>query len=236
MYITGLGWVTAGGSGKGHNSDPFDFKRGGISDISGAKIPTHPAFRKGRLDRISLLGLQAAANALDDAGLYEWEEKRGTGIIASTVYGCLKTDLDFYDSVNQENGNLPEPNLFTHTLSNIFLGYAAMLFGITGPNYVLYEKSSSSISALMSAMESIELGETDTMLAGVCDIEPPDNFDGAEDVIPGALFAVIEKSPDNGKKNFGRLSLDGKRNILLNKTVINDMAMCVRECLKIKNY
>ena len=236
MYITGLSWITACGSGTGNSSNTFNFTRGKLTDISGKKFPIHPAFRKGRLDRFSLLGLQAAANALDDAGLYEKGIKPKTGIVASTIYGCLKTDLDFYESVNQENGNLPEPNLFTHTLSNIFLGYAAMLFGITGPNYVLYEKSSSSVSSLVSAMESIELGETDTMLAGVCDIEPPEGFEGAENVIPGALFAVIEKSPDEERKKFGRLSMDSKRNILLNKIVINDMAMCVKECLKMKNY
>ena len=232
MYITGIGWITANGSGRGNADDPFDFSKGVITDISGIDFPANPGFRKGRLDRFSLLGLQAITNALHDSGLYDWSEKRDTGIIASTVYGCLKTDLDYFDTVTAQNGNLPEPNLFTHTLSNIFLGYAAILFGLTGTNYVFYEKTSNGITALLSAMESIDLGESDTMLAGICDAEPPRDYPDHEEITPGSIFVVIEKSPSQEKRNFGRLSIDSSGNILLNKVVINDIALCVRECLK----
>jgi len=232
MYVTGISWITASGIGMGRNNDPFDFSKGTIKNISGIDFPANPGFRKGRLDRFSLLGLQTITNALYDAGLYEWKEKHNTGIVASTIYGCLKTDLDYNDSVTAKNGNLPEPNLFAHTLSNIFLGYAALLFGLTGPNYIIYEKTNNGLAALLSAMESIELGETDTMLAGICDIESPQDLLTPEKIAPGSIFVVIEKSPSLGKRNFGKLSMDSKGNIILNKIVINDIAMCVRECLK----
>lgn len=232
MYITGIGWITASGIGRGNNNDPFDITRGALPDISGQKFPANPGFRKGRLDRFSLLGLQTITNALYDAGLYEWNNKRDIGIVASTVYGCLKTDLDYYDSVAAENGNLPEPNLFTHTLSNIFLGYAAILFGLTGPNYIYYEKTNTGLSTLLSAMDSIELGESDIMLAGICDIEPPEKYPVKDTMEPGSVFVVIEKSPLKEKRKFGRLSMDSKGNIILNKTIINDISTCVSECLK----
>ena len=232
MYITGISWITTGGSGRGNADNPFDFSRGMIGKICGLDFPSNPGFRKGKLDRYSLLGLQAITNALYDAGLYEWNEKRETGIVASTVYGCLQTDLDYYDSVAAENGNLPEPNLFTHTLSNIFLGYAAILFGLTGTNYIYYEKTSNGLASLDSAMDSIESGESDTMMAGICDVEPPHSLQMPDTVIPGSIFVVIEKSPLDGKRSFGKLSKDGKGNILLNKNVISGIAMCVRECLK----
>ena len=232
MYITGISWITASGNGRGNNNDSFEFSKGIIKDISGINFPANPVFRKGRLDRFSLLGLQTITNALYDADLYEWDEKRDTGIVASTVYGCLKTDLDYYDSVTAKNGNLPEPNLFTHTLSNIFLGYASILFGLTGPNFIYYEKTNKGMSALVSAVDSINFGESDTMLAGICDIEPPRDFHMPESMTPGSIFVVIEKSPSQVKRNFGRLSMDSRGNILLNNTVINDIAMCVTECLK----
>jgi 3-oxoacyl-[acyl-carrier-protein] synthase II len=232
MYITGLSWITAGGTGRGNSNDPFDFSKGVIKDISGIDFPVDPCFRKGRLDRFSMLGLQAITNALYDAGLYEWDKKRDTGIVASTIYGCLKTDLDYYDSVTALNGNLPEPNLFTHTLSNIFLGYASILFGLTGPNYIYYEKSNDGRSALLSAVESISFGECDTMLAGICDIEPPPDPAEPEMPAPGSIFVVIEKNPSREKERFGRLSMDSMGNILLNNTVINSIGMCATECLK----
>ncbi len=232
MYITGLSWITAGGSGRGNNNDSFDFSKGVIEDISGMDFPVNPCFRKGRLDRFSLLGLQAITNALYDAGLYRWDKKREIGIVASTVYGCLGADLDYYNSVMAENGNLPDPNLFTHTLSNIFLGYAAILFGLTGPNYTYYEKTDNGIAVLLSAMESIESCECNTMLAGICDIEPPGDFQGSEDIKPGSIFTVIEKSPEQEKRKYGKLSMNNKGNILVNNIVVDDIEMCVRECLK----
>ena len=234
MYITGISWITAGGIGTGKNYDPFDIIKGALPQIPGENLPVNPGFRKGRLDRFSLLGLQTITNALSDAGLYEWDKKRDTGIVASTVYGCLVTDLDYYETVIPESGILPDPNLFTHTLSNIFIGYAAILFGLTGPNYILYEKTNAGISAIRSAMECILSGECDTMLAGICDCEPPENAPGSETVMPGSIFIVIEKSPVHEKGEFGRLSIDISRNILLNKTIINDMVSCVRECMKNK--
>lgn len=232
MYITGMGWITASGCGTGNNHYPFDFSNGVLADIFGKDFPVNPGFRKGRLDRFSLVGLQTITNALYDAGLYEWNNKREIGIIASTVYGCLKTDLNYNDSVISENGTLPDPNLFTHTLPNIFLGYAAILFGLTGPNYIYYEKTNDGFSALLSAMECILLGESKTMLAGICDIEPPESFPVNDEMEPGSIFIVIEESVRHDRKHFGSLSMDNSDNILLNNTIINNIESCVKECLK----
>lgn len=232
MYVTGISWITAGGNGTGGNNDSFEFTDGTLKDISGIEFPPNPVFRKGRLDRYSLLGLQTVTNALNDAGLYDWDKKREIGIIASTVYGCLQTDLDYHETVVAEEGSLPEPNLFTHTLSNIFLGYAAILFGLTGPNYILYEKANKGFSALFSAMECINLLESNIMLAGICDVEPPQNFPVNETVKPGAVFIVIEKMIKEGRRHFGMLSMDKKGNILLNKSVVSDIEECVSECMK----
>ncbi len=232
MYITGISWITPGGNGTGGNNDSFEFTDGTLKKISGKKFPPNPVFRKGRLDRFSLLGLQAVCNALDDAGLYEWDAKREIGIVASTVYGCLKTDLDYHETVVAGDGSLPEPNLFTHTLSNIFLGYAGILFGLTGPNYIYYEKTNTCLTALLTGMEFISSGDSDVMLAGICDAEPPSNLAVNETFKPGAVFIVIEKTVKDGRKHFGRLSMDKTGNILLNKSIVNDFEECVRECLK----
>ena len=234
MYITGISWITAAGNGTGGSNVPFELKKGVLGNITGNDFPHNPVFRKGRLDRFSLLGLQTITNALYDADLYEWDKKREIGIVASTVYGCLKTDLDYHDTVAAEDGSLPEPNLFTHTLSNVFLGYAAILFGLTGPNYIYYEKTNKGLAALISAVECIDLGESNIMLAGICDVEPPQNFPVNEEVKPGSIFIVIEKKIKNDRRHFGMLSTDKAGNLLLNNSVVNDITECVRGCLKNK--
>ncbi len=231
MYITGTGWITAGGSGKGSSNNPFVFSGEALPEIKGTMFPENPAFRKGRLDRFSMLGLEAIILALHDAGLYEFNKKQNTGIIASTVYGSLVTDLEYNETIIPENGGLPDPNLFTHTLPNIFLGYAAMLYNLIGPNYVLYEKTSSGISAIRSAMECIISGECDTMLAGICDAHPPDGYICNDAFRPGAIFIVIENNPCD-KNNYGKLKMDKKGNIYLNNHIVKDIESCVMECIK----
>lgn len=234
MYITGISWITANGNGMGRSNDTFEFNEGILKDVSGIDFPPNPVFRKGRLDSFSLLGLQAITNALFDAGLYECDDKREIGITASTVYGCLKTDLDYHDTVVAEDGSLPEPNIFTHTLSNVFLGYAAILFGLTGPNFIYHEKTNKGLAALLSAVDCINLGESNIMLAGICDVEPPQNFPVNETVKPGAIFIVIEKTVKQGRRHFGMLSTDKAGNLLLNNSIVYDIAGCVKECLKNK--
>jgi 3-oxoacyl-(acyl-carrier-protein) synthase len=231
MYITGIGWITVGGSGKGRGDSSFEFTKGVLPVITGNGFPENPAFRKGRLDKFSLLGLQAIASALHDAGIDEFSLKRNTGIIASTVFGCLATDLEYNETVIPENDGLPDPNLFTHTLPNIFLGYAAMLFNLTGPNYVLYEKTNAGLSAIDAAISCIMSGECDSMLTGICDVELPDGYLCNDTFRPGAIFILIESNPGN-RQNYGQLTMDKTGNIYLNNTIIKDIESNVRECIK----
>jgi 3-oxoacyl-(acyl-carrier-protein) synthase len=231
MYITGIGWITAGGKGKGVGENTFDFTKGVLPEIKGTMFPENPAFRKGRLDKFSLLGLETLTFALHDAGIDRLDIKRNTGIIASTVYGCLATDLEYNETVNPENGGLPDPNIFTHTLPNIYLGYAAMLYNLTGPNYILYEKTNSGLSAIDAAMECIIAGECDAMLAGICDVEPPDGYICNDTFRQGAIFIMIENYPCN-EQNYGQLTMDYKGNIYLNNTIVKDIESCVKECIK----
>jgi hypothetical protein len=70
------------------------------------------------------------------------------------------------------------------------------------------------------------------MLAGICDVEPPQHFPTNDTVKPGAVFIVIEKIIKEGKKHFGMLSMNKKGNILLNNSIVNDIAECVSGCLR----
>ena len=235
FFITGAGWVTAGGEGRGRKADPFGYYESALPALAGKTPFTNQNFRRfGRLDRFSRLGLRAAAYALQDAGLDAWKEKRDIGIIASSVLGCLATDLDYYHTVMRKNGILADPNLFTYTLPNSFLGHASIIFGLTGVNFVINEKTDSGISALRSAMDCISLGECDTMLAGVCDVEAPPDFPVSRKAVPGAIFLVIEKTIERQIKPYGRISVDKDGILYFNESEIKGISMFIRMCLDVR--
>ena len=76
-------------------------------------------------------------------------------IMASTVYGCLQTDADYYDTVRPEGGRLASPNIFAYTLSNTYLGEAAIYFGLTGAAFIIHEESLAGCYGLLLAMNSL---------------------------------------------------------------------------------
>ncbi|MBW1821354.1 MAG: beta-ketoacyl synthase, partial [Deltaproteobacteria bacterium] len=112
--ITGIGWVTAAGMGCGRKSDSFSMPAGNLPKITGMAVFNKPSKQIGRMDEYSRLGLAAIAFALKDAGLEKWKKKRDIGIIASTVYGCLHTDIDFFNTVIPNGGLMASPNLFAY--------------------------------------------------------------------------------------------------------------------------
>jgi len=140
--ITGIGWVFPGGMDSGKSGfekmgRKFSEKIGQLPLIKRKEVFTKPYKHFGRMDSFSRLGLAAIAFALKDAGLEEWTEKRNIGVIVSSVYGCLNTDIDYFRTVIPEKGALASPNLFAYTLPNSFLGEAAILFGMTGETFVV---------------------------------------------------------------------------------------------------
>jgi len=234
-FITGTGWVTAGGEGTGRNAAPFALSEGPLPGLSGKITFANQNFKRfGRMDRYCKLGLKAIAYALQDAGLDAWKEKRDIGVIVSTVLGCLATDFDYYNTVIPRDGLIADPNLFTYALSNSFIGYAAIIFGLTGTNFAINEKTGSGISALVSAMDCISLGECDTILAGICDVECPPNFPMSEKPAPGSIFIVIEKTIERQIRPYGRLSVDKNGKLFFNESEIKDISMCVKQCLSIE--
>ena len=217
------------GCGKDHKHFTMPYEQ--LPEMTATAVfdDPYPYFR--RMDEYSKLGLTAIAFALKDAGLDEWTEKRNIGIIASTVFGCLGTDVDYYDTVMPQKGLSASPALFSYTLPNSFLGEAAIYFGLTGTSFIVNEQVPSGITALQMALNSIGCGETETMLCGVCDLGCPPPFGKHSIVSPGALFFMIEKSPARGSLSYGKLRLDKKGGLIFNRSKINNLTMLVQKCL-----
>ena len=204
--ITGLGWVNSSGSGQGRQSV---FHRGSGEgplnlSIEGVFDKTVP--RYGRMDEYSRLGLTGIALALKDAELDQWKEMRNIAVISSTVYGCLQTDADYYDTVRSEEGRFASPNLFAYTLSNTFLGEAAIYFGLTGAGYIIHERSLSGFPGLLLAMDSLAKNECETVITGICDCGPSPVFGRTVPPVPEALFFVLQPASAGQVLSYGSLT------------------------------
>ncbi len=196
--ITGMGWLTATGMGKGAES--FSAPEGEIMVPSRKDVFKHRDDRFGRMDHFSKVGLAAIVLALEDAGLAgSFGPKRTTGITASTQRGCLCTDVAFLQTVLADDGRWPSPHLFTYTLPSCFLGEASLRFGLTGPSYILHEESTFSLAGVRAALLELADKDADIMIAGACDLPLPPGLSSELDKHcpgpAGAAFIVLESSP-----------------------------------------
>ncbi len=234
--ITGIGWVTAAGMGRGREHQRFAMPRGQLPEINPADMfkKPYPNFR--RMDEYSRLGLTATALALIDAGLSEWTRERDIGIIASTYYGCLGTDVDYYKTVIPDRGAHASPALFSYTLANSFLGEAAIRFGLTGINYVITEQRPTGLAGLQTALDHISRGDNKKILGGVCDVGCPRIFGEPGKMSPGAVFFMLEKYPARGISCYGKLCLDPKGRVIYNGNEIKDLTTLVQKCLTGSRY
>ena len=229
--ITGIGWVTAAGIGLGREHQSFAMPPGQLPGMNSADMfkKPYPNFR--RMDEYSRLGLTATALALIDAGLSEWTRERDIGIIASTFYGCLGTDVDYYKTVIPDMGVHASPALFSYTLANGYLGEAAIRFGLTGTNYVITEQRPTGLAGLQAALDHISRGDVEKILGGVCDMGCPKVFAEHSKVPPGAVFFMIEKSLDRNISSYGQLSVNGKGDVIYDGSAIKDLTALVEKCL-----
>lgn len=206
IAVTGIGWVTPGGIGRGRNYETLPSLTGELPVIPKKDIFDKPFMRFGRLDTYSKVGITSAALALKDAGLYGWTEKRNIGIVASTVTGCLATDADYFDTVTVEDGRLASPNLFAYTLPNSFIGETALFFGLTGSNFIIQEEPLTGLGSLVCAMLTIAGNDSDIMLAGICDTGYTE-IPGPDNGLPtGSIFVVLESEGRTGVQTYGHIT------------------------------
>jgi len=231
VQITGIGWVTASGMGCAKTHVDFDMPNGKLPEIKPESVfnKPYPYFR--RMDLYSRLGLVAIALALKDADLDGWTEKRNIGIIVSTEYGCLHTDMDYFETVLSQNGIGASPALFSYTLPSTFLGEAAIRFGLTGTTFAINSTGSFGRACLELALESIAAGEADKMLCGVCDLNTPLLAGLNRKLPPGAVFLLLEKRPGKKSGAYGSIRLNRKNRIFFGRTEITDLTALVQKCL-----
>jgi 3-oxoacyl-[acyl-carrier-protein] synthase II len=229
--ISGIGWVTAAGMGCGRDHQRFEMLPRRLDPIDRRRVFEKPYKNFGRMDEYSRLGLAAIAFALRDAGLEEWREKRDIGIIASTEYGCLWTDIDYFDTVLPMGGTQASPNLFAYTLPNCFLGEAAIRYGLTGESFIVYQPSGNGLISLELALDTIETGDYFRMLCGVCDLGRPPQFSNSVEIPPGALFMVLEQSGRTARTRYGSVGRNEAGRIVYHQKPVTRLFELVDACL-----
>lgn len=225
-FLTGIGWVTGAGFGTGRQGGDCSFPALPLPVLTRKDVFPEPNQRFGRMSDYAKLGLAAIAFALRDAGLEAWSEKRQIGVVASTRFGCLATDLDYHSTVQLQGGGLASPNLFAYTLANCFLGDAAIQFGLTGSSVAVNESGCNRLGALRMALEALQLGEADAMLAGICDLAPPQRYAG-ETGPAGAAFLVLAPAPPAAPAHYGSVTLADDGSILFNGSPAGGMPQLI---------
>lgn len=230
-YLTGIGWVTGAGFGWGRQGGDCTFADMLLPALTRKDVFPEPNQRFGRMSDYAKLGLASIAFALRDAELEGWSDKRPIGVVASTRLGCLATDLEYHQTVLLNGGGLASPNLFAYTLANCFLGDAAIQFGLTGSLLAINETGEESLDSVRLAMETLDLGEEDTMLAGICDLPVPDAVAGSVTLKPGAVFLVLAAKPPVSIAQYGTVSLTDDGRLLYNGSIARSLTELVRTAL-----
>jgi 3-oxoacyl-[acyl-carrier-protein] synthase II len=173
----------------------------------------------------------AAAMALKDAGLDEWNDKRNIGIIISTFYGCYHTDVKYFHTVSPEAGSASSPHLFAYTLPTTFLGDISIHFGLTGPSFAVHEEPPRGLISMNLAFDLLLEGDSDQLLVGICDT-PYFNLPGIWNLKdPFALFVVMQKQIRPSTKSYGVMDIRGIEDVQIEGEKVSDLFQLFRFCL-----
>ncbi len=186
IVVTGMGTVTAVGNDVGSTwaallagrsgigpVTSFDPSRltvriaGQIKDFDSSGVLDRKDQR--RTDRYIQVGLVAAREAMDQAGLparLEGDLAEATGVILGTGLGGVGTLTDGI-GINAVRGpDRISPFLIPMGIPNTGAGQIAINFGMTGPNFATVSACASGGHAIGEASEIIKRGDADVMLAG----------------------------------------------------------------------
>jgi 3-oxoacyl-[acyl-carrier-protein] synthase II len=210
--ISGMGWVSESSRGyPGHVC--YSINPHGLPKISGKEILDRPHKAFGRMDNFSKIGFAAITFALADVGIARSEPKKNIAVIASSITGCLETDIHYQATLSREKGIFPSPTLFAYTLPSCFLGEASIYHGLTGESFMVEEEIPNGLQGLSLGLDLLEDGGCDVLVCGLCNsdiklVNPTINV-----IFPefGALFFVLEKK--GSKPSHGIITESRAQNI-----------------------
>ena len=186
VVVTGMGTLTALGNDVASTWSGMVSGRSGVAPIEafdpsrlGARIAGEvkgfdsssvlDRKEQRRTDRYIQLGLVAARQAMDQAGLPErmdGDDAERTGVIMGTGLGGVGTLVEGI-SINATRGpDRISPFLIPMGIPNVGAGQIAISFGMTGPNFTTASACATGGHAIGEAWETIRRGDAEMMIAG----------------------------------------------------------------------
>lgn len=189
VVITGLGIVSCIGIGKeqfwhGIRSNTcgvrpitlFDAERfpvriaGEVRDFDGHDFFPHTIVRK--VDRFALLGLAAAKEAIEDAGLVadlRGRESEKTAVMVGTSVGALAHAERTHEAFVEKGTKRISPYFNSNVIPSSCATQIALLFGIHGDVQTVTTACASGTTAIGEAFHKIRSGQTDVSVAGAAE-------------------------------------------------------------------
>ena len=186
VVVTGMGTVTALGNDVASTWDGLTSGRSGVRtiesfdpsrltsriaaqarDVDGSHVLDRKELR--RTDRYILLGLVAAREAMNQAGLperLEGELAEETGVSLGTGLGGVETLVANIETNTERGPDRLSPFFIPMAIPNIGAGQIAMSFGPIGPNFAVSSACATGGHAIGEAWETIRRGDAAMMLAG----------------------------------------------------------------------
>jgi 3-oxoacyl-[acyl-carrier-protein] synthase II len=155
---SGIGWIST------FDTDGLPVRIAGeVKDFDPAGVVSAKEARK--LERNVLLGVAAGREALDDAGLKDFDPTR-VGIIFGSAIGGVPGILEQAEVLRERGPARVSPNFLPNVLVDSVSGQLAISLGIKGPNYAVVSACATGSHAVGEAAEMIKRGAADAVLAG----------------------------------------------------------------------
>jgi 3-oxoacyl-[acyl-carrier-protein] synthase II len=134
-----------------------------VKDFDASGVASPKEVRK--LDRYVLLSLAAAVEAVDDAGLRDFDPAR-VGIVFGSAIGGFLGIMEQHDLLLARGPERVSPNFLPNVLVDSASGQLAISLGIRGPNYAVVSACATGSHAVGEGAELIKRGDVDAVLTG----------------------------------------------------------------------
>jgi len=120
-----------------------------------------------RNDRFTLFALEAARQALADAGLqFNGEDRRQVGVLIGSAVGGVHTLLENYDLLHTSGPRRVSPFMIPMMMPNAASAAVAIVYGLRGLNLCVASACATGSHAIGEAAEVIRRGRAEVMICG----------------------------------------------------------------------
>lgn len=137
--------------------------------------------RRGELRRLNPISRTFLASVNKLLNGLTFTDGDNTGLIVNTVYGSLKTNMHFGDTLLKDGPKFSSPSIFANTVSNAVLGHVAKFFNLKGYSTLLMGSN-----AIVYAIRLLK------------------KCDGKDNLIVGGVDEVLDQVKAHSTARFGK--------------------------------